>query len=826
MSNDHTLSENKPSQCFHCGLPVEKGQQEKLNVLGEEKYFCCHGCKAVCKTIIDAGLEKYYQSRDLGVSSNQQGNLQDILEKLSIYDNENVQKSFVHGDKDWQEAYLILEGIRCSACVWLNELHLRQQPGVIEVHIDDITQRARVRWDPKQIVLSKILATIVSIGYQAHPYEPSHYLELQKENKRKNLQRLLYAVIIGMVPMHFALATWFIGGPDEQGDFAQWEQNGRWISLFITLTILLYPAQEFFFGVWSDLKRKVIGMDVPIVIGLSSAYLLSVYSTITSSGDVYYESIVMFVMFILFSRRLEQQARIKASDQLERLALAQPVDANLVTENGSIQQVSVLDLIPGDRIKIFPGDQIPVDCVILEGQSSFNESLVSGESRAIKHKQGDRLMAGSVNYDQPVLARVIASEMESTIAQITRLAESGLENKPVQSLIADKVASSFVIFILVIATMTSLFWIYQGNADWLVITVSVLIVTCPCALALAVPIALTLSSSRFLKMGVLPLNMSIINLMQKIDIFVFDKTGTLTIGKPKLINTVWMEDSDEKYVYSILKSLALNSEHPIAKALHSLAVNKCVNLVDFKNHVGQGLQGTVINGASEEIWRFGHIKYIAEFSGELLASQKDKIEQVNNEAYSLSFLSRNDHLVAALMFEDSLREGNVQMIRHIIDKGIKPVILSGDTQQSVAHVAQALGINDYHSGMSPQQKMQWVSQRQHEGKVVAMVGDGINDAPTLAAANVSFSLAESTGLANNHSDFLLLSGQLNSIPYSIQLAKKTSSRIKQNISWAIIYNLIAIPFAIAGWVPPWLAAIGMSASSVIVVFNSMRLNKV
>ncbi|MCK4710105.1 MAG: heavy metal translocating P-type ATPase, partial [Gammaproteobacteria bacterium] len=574
------------THCFHCGLPVDENNKEKLQVSGEDKSFCCHGCKAVCKTILDAGLEKYYQSRDLGVNSNQQQNLQDLLDKLSIYDNESVQKSFVHGQDDWQEAYLILEGIRCSACVWLNELHLRQQEGVLDVHIDDITQRARVRWDPQKIALSQILATIVSIGYQAHPYEPSHYLELQKDNKRKNLQRLLYSAIIGMIPMHFALATWFMGGADEHGQLPVWEQTGRWVSMFVTLTIMIYPAQEFFFGAWSDLKRKVIGMDVPIVIGLSCAFLLSVYSTITATGDVYYESIVMFVLFILFSRRLEQQARVKASDQLERLSLAQPVDANRVGEDGAIQLVSVMDLLPGDHIQILPGEQVPVDCEILEGKSSFNESLITGESQAIEHNKGDILMAGSVNYDQPVLARVKSSEMESTIAQITRLAESGLQNKPVQSLIADKVASRFVLFILVIALLTSLFWLYQGSSDWLVITVSVLIVTCPCALALAVPIAVTLSSSRFLKKGVLALNMSILNKLSSIDLFVFDKTGTLTQGKPRLVETLWLDNSQCNYALSVLKELVNHSEHPVAKALHHLNQDKQVKVKNVINHVG------------------------------------------------------------------------------------------------------------------------------------------------------------------------------------------------------------------------------------------------
>ncbi|MCP4075965.1 MAG: heavy metal translocating P-type ATPase [Gammaproteobacteria bacterium] len=819
-------SDSHSSHCFHCGLPVDASNPEKLEIHGEEKHFCCHGCKAVCKTIIDAGLEKYYQSRDLGVNSNQQQNIQALLDKLSIYDNKSVQKSFVHGKDNWQEAYLILEGIRCSACVWLNELHLRQQAGVLDVHIDDITQRARVRWDPEKIALSQILATIVSIGYEAHPYEPSHYLELQKENKRKNLQRIFYTAIIGMIPMHFAVATWFIGGPNDHGQFENWEINGRWVSMLVTLTILVYPAQEFFFGVWSDLKRRVIGMDVPIVLGLSSAYLLSVQSTISGSGEVYYESIIMFVLFILLARRLEQQARVRASDQLERLALAQPVDANIVKPDGRIKLVSVLDLSPGDTIQILAGQHIPVDCEIIEGQSSFNESLITGESRAIDHGPGDTLMAGSVNYDQPVMASVISSEMESTIAEITRLAESGLENKPVQSLITDKVAVRFVLFILLISFMTALFWLFQGNSDWLVITVSVLIVTCPCALALAVPIALTLSASRYLKNGVLAMNMSILNKVKAIDLFVFDKTGTLTRGKPELIETLWLKDVARKDVLSTLNGLLAHSEHPIAKSLYNREAGQPRKLENIKNIVGQGIQGTVITDSKTEVWRFGRYDYVAEFIVDIEPWQQEKISQAKAGNYSFSCLLAGNQVLAIFLFEDSLRKDSRQTIKQLIEMGIKPVILSGDTVKTVSSVATELGIDEYAANMSPQQKMNWVVDQQSRGKTVAMVGDGINDAPTLACADVSFSLSDSTALANNHSDFLLLAANLKSIPQSIALAGKTLKLIKQNIGWAIFYNLIAIPFAIAGWVPPWVAAIGMSASSVMVVLNSMRLSRI
>jgi Cu2+-exporting ATPase len=796
--------------------------------LGEQREFCCHGCKAVCEAIVDAGLEDYYRTRDAHPAAQQQNLQQQILQKLAVYDNPKVQQSFVHSTENWQEAYLILEGIRCSACIWLNELHLRKQPGVIDVHIDDITQRARVRWNPQHINLSDILASIVAIGYQAHPYEPSHYLQLQRANKRKNLKKILYAAIIGMIPMQFSLASWLIGGPAESGNLEGWEQAGRWISMLLTLSVLVYSGQDFFYGLWSDLRRRVIGMDVPIVIGLCGAYLLSVYSTFKGSGEVYYESIIMFVLFILFSRRLEQRARVQASDRLERLALAQPGEAERIVDDGSIERVAVLELQQGDLIRILPGERVPVDCEIVEGASSFDESLISGESRAIGHGAGERLMAGSVNFDQPVQARVSASEMDSTIASITRLAESGLQHKPEQSLLADRVAARFVVFILFAAVVTAIFWWLQGNPQWAVYAVSVLIVTCPCALALAAPIALTLASNRFLQQGVLAVNLSVLGKLAQLDVFVFDKTGTLTEGKPQLVQTLWSEviglSVDQAFARNVLDALARQSEHPLAKALRIADAKPVIELCRVENHIGEGISAQLEAAGQAQSWRLGSIVFTRKFV-DFDVHEQVLVDMALQSGMTVSCLSRDDRLLALLLFEDRLRAGNKQVIEWLLGQGIRPVILSGDACQPVRKLALELGIEAFQADLSPQQKMRWVHERQQAGERVAMVGDGINDAPTLACADVSFSLSESTSLANVHSDFLLLKHDLKGIPASIRLTRRTLRLIRQNFAWAILYNLLAIPFAMAGWVPPWAAAIGMSASSIIVVVNSMRLKK-
>ncbi len=797
--------------CFHCGLPVTDDSTERLTVLGEERRFCCHGCQAVCKTIVDSGLETYYRDRQ-GLSETGQGDsLEQLMEQLTVYDNEQVQKAFVQHKENWQEAYLILEGIRCSACVWLNELHLRRQPGVIDVHIDDVSQRARVRWDPAQIRLSEILASIRLIGYQAHPYEPSHYQQLQKENKRKNLQRLIFAAVIGMLPMHFALASWFMGGPDENGELADWEILGRWTNLFVTLTILVYPAQEFFYGVWSDFKRRAIGMDVPIVIGLTAVYLQSAYSTVTGTGEVYFESIAMFVLFILISRRLEHQARIQASDQLERLAMAQPQEANRIMDDGSISRIAVRDLEVGDLIHIPPGDRVPVDCEIVQGQSSFDESLLTGESHPVTHVEGDNLIAGSVNYDHPVTARSLHNEMDSTVMEIGRLAESGLQQKPKEALFADRMAARFVIIILLLAGSTALYWWLQGDPDWAIYAVSVLIVTCPCAFARAAPIALTIASSAALQRGLLILDMSVIQRITRIDKMVFDKTGTLTRGKLELVEQQWSPELDDSYAQNVLQSLVRQSEHPVAKALELANPDQLIKIDEVKNTVGEGISAR-ING---ETWRLGRCPESAQLS----ANNSERL--LGNRAC----FSRDDKPVAEFFFADQLRNSATEAVQQLKDLGLDMIILSGDQESAVDQVARQTGIDDYHAGLLPQEKMQWVKDQQQAGKRVAMIGDGINDAPTLALTDVSFSLAESTGLANAHSNMLILGQDLDVLPRIFALARLTMKRIHQNFAWAIGYNLIALPFAMAGMVPPWVAAIGMSLSSVLVVYNSMRIKR-
>jgi len=390
--------------CYHCGLPVLASQSKDgqlkakqtapvLEVDGKQREFCCYGCQAVCKAIVDAGLDDYYRHRtDDAVSANQPV-IPDFLERVTLYDRPEIQKGFVNQQPDGCEAFLLLENIRCAACLWLNEKNLRSLPGIVDVHIDDISQRARVRWDPDVIQLSEILTAIADIGYVAFPYDASRNAHLQKLRRRRSTEKLIFAGAIGMLVMNFSLATYFMTPPDGGDGLPYWITIGRWTSVFLTSLIMAYSGQEFFAGAWGDLRNRRLGMDIPVVLGLFFAFTGSLYTTITGVGEVYFDSIAMFVFFLLLARRYELGGKLKAADHLDRLSRITPKSALRINEHGSRENIAVEELLPGDLIQLVPGETVPVDGTISTGSSSFDESLITGESHPVLRKHGDHVVA-------------------------------------------------------------------------------------------------------------------------------------------------------------------------------------------------------------------------------------------------------------------------------------------------------------------------------------------------------------------------------------------------------------------------------------------------
>jgi len=842
MQQNHRHTEH----CFHCALPIMLESPPEMDVAGRRQQFCCYGCQAVCDAIVNSGNADFYKHRDAAAPNMQSRDLTALLDKLKIYDKPEIQSDFVRSGQHWKEAHLILEEIRCAACLWLNERTIRNLNGVLDVTVDYTSQQAQVRWDPEKIQLSDILSAISRIGYIAHPFDPSHREALNAELKQRSVKRLIVTCLLGMMVMQIAIGSYFFGQPDAQGEYPLWISLSRWSNLILTAVILAYSGRLFFSNAWRDLKNKTLGMDVPVVLGLSVAWLGSLVSTVSGEGEVYFESIAMFVTFLLFARYAEIRARITATNLLDRTAKIIPQSVDCEKE-GEIRRVAVIELVVGDIISIQPGEAVPVDAMLLSEDSSFDESLLNGESKPVSYRRGDTVAGGSINIDQAIELKVITTNDRSTLSRLQKLTQSSVKDRPYYIDIADRIAGKFVAVILLIAAATYIVWSFYDPARALEHSIAVLIITCPCALALAAPVSLSLCAAGLSRLHVIALRLSVIEKLATIDCTVFDKTGTLTTGIPELKTTLVIADAnnafDEDTLLLIAAAIEQGSEHPFAKAISTKAdsvkeaaeqsvrevrKHREYSIGNVKNISGQGVEVVVEIEGSESYWRLGSERFVSHDQSEesddwnIPDEYQQKIDHWRTNNGSVVFLGDANKILAVFFVHDPLREGVEQFVNEQADRS-RCVILSGDHPDSVAAVANSLGIDEAYGGLLPAEKLHWVMQKQQQGLEVLMLGDGINDAPTLAAANVSATFASATDFAKNHSDLLILAKDFLLLSEVLAYMKKTRSIIIQNLSWAICYNLLAVPAAALGWVTPWIAAIGMSLSSLLVVLNSLRL---
>jgi len=807
---------NKDKQrCFHCDLPVPKGAAYSVNIDGIDRPMCCPGCEAVAQAIVDNGLTNFYQYRTDSSNLSRQLVPEELV-NLDLYDNPAIQKNFVReSDSNTKQAALILEGIVCAACVWLSEHHVMQLPGVKSFQVNYSTHRAQVEWDDEKIKLSQILKAITEIGYRAHPLDPNRQEQLYKKERSQAIRRMAVAGFGAMQVMMLAVALY-------AGDFKGMEQNLerflRWVSLFITTPVLLYSTRPFFIAAWRDLKLRTLGMDVPVALAIGGAYAASLWGTVTNSGEVYFDSVTMFTFFLLTGRYLEMTARQRAGRAAEELVKLIPAMATRVDGNAQTV-ISVSELSAGDIILVKPGESIPADGIVIEGTSSVDESLLTGESMPIRYSSGDEVIGGSVNIESVLQLEVKAVGQDTVLASIQRLLERSQSEKPRLAQLADKVASYFVFAILLIALSVGLYWWSAGSQDTFWIVISVLVVTCPCALSLATPTALTVATGKLTRLGMLTTRGHALETLSQITHVVFDKTGTLTHGKLKLFDVKVHDIAgySREECLKLASSLEHFSEHPIAKSIiraHSEEGQADIYPVtDSENSPGRGLKGKV-NG---EYFYIGNIDFIKEQTQVAAEFTEDKQIQV--------MLASQDSVLAVFQFEDTLRENAKQTIESLDELGIKSIILSGDRQTSVEKLAHELNVSHAIGGLSPQQKLDHMNELQTSGAVVAMIGDGINDAPVLSKAQVSIAMGQGTQIAQASADMILLSNDLGHLVDGIHTSRRMQAIIRQNLGWALVYNIIALPLAAAGWVAPWMAAIGMSMSSLIVVVNALRLNK-
>ncbi|MGD2118787.1 MAG: heavy metal translocating P-type ATPase [Chromatiales bacterium] len=798
--------------CFHCGLPVPDGADYAVEIRGRKQPMCCHGCQAVAQAIVDGGLESFYDHRT-GPSRRPEDLIPEQLQKFDLYDQQQLQQNFVEVDENnVRSAALILEGITCAACVWLNERHVRALPGVVDFQVNYSTHRARVRWDDTQIHLSDILRAISSIGYIAHPFDASRQEALYKKERKQALRRLAVAGLGAMQVMMLAVALYAMDY-DTAVD-PQMRDFLRWISLLLATPVVFYAAKGFFVSAWRDIRRRQLGMDVPVALAIGGAYSASIWNTLFQGQDVYFDSVCMFSFFLLSSRFLEMGARHRAGQAAEELIRLLPAVATRLRGNEE-EVVSVSELAPGDVLLVRPGETVPIDGHVVDGLSSVDESLLTGESMPRVKQANDELTGGSVNVESPLTMQVDRVGEDTVVSGIIRLLDRAQAEKPDIARVADRVAAWFVSFILLIAAAVAWWWWQHDPQHAFAITLSVLVVTCPCALSLATPVAITAATGALTRQGLLTTRGHALETFAKATHIVFDKTGTLTVGELQLSAVRLLGDVEQAEVLALAAAIESRSEHPVARVF-TRAADKPENLVinSVKAIPGRGVEA-ILNDVN---YRLGSIAFVSEVAGELENFQPT--EYVTTVA-----LCRENEWLALFELEDKLRHQAADVVSQLQRLGLQVELLSGDAREAVAQVADKLGINEFRFAQSPEDKLQHIRQLQAQGAVVAMIGDGVNDAPVLSGANVSFAMGSGTQLAHASADMVLLSEQLDHLLSGLRMARRTLAIIKQNLSWAVLYNVVAVPLAAAGMVAPWMAALGMSSSSLVVVINALRLRK-
>ena len=801
------IDNSKDHGCFHCGLPMN---ESKLTTLIDDQHqpMCCAGCQAVAEAIVKSGNKDYYRYREQKSETGHEL-VPEFLDQIKAYDHPALQKQFVFEESgSIRQVSLIIEGIVCAACIWLNEKYLQQLPGVLNVQINYSTHRAQLSWDDEKIKLSQILEAIANIGYMAHPYDPQTQQKIFEDQRKLLIRQLGIAGLFGMQVMIFAVALY---GGDWWGISESFKTFFRYLSLLLTLPILFFSAQPFFKGAVKDVQLKRAGMDVPVTLGLTLAFSASCYNTWMGISDVYFDSVAMFVFLLLSVRLFELSARKKAAEKIESLTNLTPTLCNRLDTKGDIEVVPTVELTLTDSFLVKPGEIIPTDGVLISPHALVDEALLTGEPYAVNKVAGDILIGGSYNLQQPIKLQVHHLGQDTVLSGIKRLIEQAQSFKPDVAILADRVASVFVLVLLVLVTITGIYWWQIDPARVLPIMVATLVVTCPCALSLATPASLSAAIGSLTRNGMLVARSRALEVMPKIDTVIFDKTGTLTTGVLSLNQQQDFNVDQHDFNRQVAHSLELQSEHPIAHALvndniQTLVVKSLINVP------GQGLQGEI----EGEIYYIGNaefIKKVAQLPENLKFNQQ--MQQVH--------LARSGQWLASFDFSDPLKVDAKETVQQLIKRGLNVRILSGDSFGYVSSIAKQLGIEHFDADQLPDDKLNKVKQLQSQGHKVAMIGDGINDAPVLAAADLSISLSLGTDLARAAADMVINGGQLAPLINAHKTTTKMMNVIRQNFSWAIMYNIAAVPFSMAGLIQPWLAAIGMSLSSLIVVVNALRL---
>ncbi|MBI5658995.1 MAG: heavy metal translocating P-type ATPase [Nitrosomonadales bacterium] len=804
--------------CFHCGLPIAADADYRSRIEGEKRSFCCFACQSVCEAIYEAGLQGYYRRTP-----------QDALlappptppKDVEMYDLEEIQQEFVHRMGDIRDTHLLIEGIHCAACVWLIERAMMRTGGVLAANVSMAGKRLHVRWDNRRVKLSTLIRELSRIGYSGVPYDPEAAEGEVKKANRAMLFRLFFA---GFAMMNLNLIAIALYSGADRGPFVSFF---HWMAFALATPTLLYSAFPFYRGAWSGLRNARLTMDLPIAIGLSVTYAYSLYVTLGGAGAVYFDTVTNLTFVILIGRYLEGMFRHQAVAATNRLMELQPRVATLLLQ-GEEKITPIRAVKVGDRVLVKPGSKIPMDGVVREGNSSVDESMLSGESMPVHKNAGDRVAAGTLNGSGALVVEVRAAAQDSTLFRIIRLVEEAQSSKaPIQRL-ADRIVPWFVLVTLICAGITYAAWNYfagAGNFEMaLMAATSVLIITCPCALGMATPMSIAVASGLGAKHGILVKNGAVLETLSKATHFVFDKTGTLTEGKMRLEHVIAATEQDEAGLLARAAAVERYSEHNVAHAVVRAAeerrlLYRGMQVRDFRATAGFGVEAEldgqqILLGTATWLERNRVV-----LNGELQA-QTGGPEMQAKTCVHCAVAGRH---AAILVLADTMRADAQKLVDTLREAGIGMTLLTGDRKPVADAIAHQLGGLDVIAEVLPQDKDQVIRRLQQQGKIVVMVGDGINDAPALIRADVGIALGSGTDVSIESADIVLVRNELDKVRLATLLSRRTLRTIKQNIDLSFAYNAIMVPMAMMAQVTPLVAAITMPLSSLLVIGNAARI---
>lgn len=754
----------------------------------------------MAEIIAGAGLEDYYRYRSEPAVRPDAAD----IDAWKVYDQADLLAQYTRAEADGRRsAVILLENMRCAACAWLIDKTLRRESGILEVNVNAATAHARILWSEKATSFSKILGRIAELGYRPLPISPGAIQQAVQQERRAALKRLAVAGLGMMQVMMFAVALYTgVGDMD-----ATMRQYFRVVSLLVATPVLFYAGAPFFNSAMQALRLRSMNMDVPVSIALALAYGASLWNTAAHRGEVYFDSVTMFIFFLTLGRFIEMALRHRTGSMTEALARLLPRIAHRIHEQ-RIEEVSVSQLTVGDEVLVRLGETIPADGRITHGATACDEALLTGESLPAKRRVGDAVIAGALNLEAPVHVRVTAIGQDTVLSGIVALIERAQTDKPRLARAADRTAAWFLRRILIGAVLVGVVWLWLDPARAFDAVLAVLVVTCPCALSLATPAAIAAATSALARRGVFVTRADAIETLTRIDRVLFDKTGTLTQGRITVEHCQVLGAVNEPGCTAMAAALEQAAEHPIARAFATAALSMPE---DVRIVTGQGVEGRIAG----ELYRIGTPDFVGALSNAAPPSSPEYSGDI--------FLGDRHGFLAAFTLGDRVRPDAAAAVAELRAQGIQSEILSGDAADSVARIAAQTGIESYRARLSPKDKLERLHALLATSPHIAVIGDGVNDAPILRAAPVSIAMSGGSALAQANADLILTSSALRAVPGAIAIARRAQSILRQNLTWAAVYNLCALPLAALGWIPPWIAAIGMSASSIVVVFNTMRL---